>query len=709
VTNEATKLLKLKPSRYVLATSLGLTPANVDELYSILTPFCTSKHDIVDKTNLNAILRANSDIERRHPKLWIASEAVLNRALQGDVFVQSDLTREAILRRLSLYVYTSRFEDARNKLDADRACIIAGVPGVGKTTLAEMLLIEHIRDGWELITVRQNVSEALRTLQAHPDVKQVFYYDDFLGQVSVGEKLAKNEDGALVQILHALQYRRTKRLILTTREYILAQAERDYEKLARANLDVYRFVIECRDYDKEAKARILANHLSHVPSEHIAAIIREKGYRKIIEHPNYNPRLVETMTSRLKVRGTKPAEYLEAFIACLDDPSELWKSAYEAQLSEASRQLLLTMLRITRPASLSLLEQDFDAFFGQRCRELAWVQRTNDFERSLNELEGNFIRIRQNGNEKVVEWHNPSVIDFLGAWLRRHWRDTEALVATATRFAQIEELVNTVLVLVPPDDEVAISLPHETVLAEAMERTLVEVDITWQHLQTMFRLCGLYTDGAVRLLTQQVATALFDTLERVVVDTSIVVAILGEAKECSWIETSQLDRWKSQLKMYCLSMEDEWFDTLDAFMPIARWVAGNRELFSQEEYEGFGRLARKVVDSESHIDPFPNMESIWVEMKDSVTELQRLLTQDLKRELERIEERIESAEKPQISSQPFSKRETVVHATPIDSLFDALLHGCQGLDHAGLGDDREPAEEDGGEGADQLSQYDKMA
>src|SRR5262249_8998190 len=59
VSKEAKKLHVLKPQRYVLATSCGLTPGNVDELYDLLSPFCTSKHDILGKSDLNAILRDN--------------------------------------------------------------------------------------------------------------------------------------------------------------------------------------------------------------------------------------------------------------------------------------------------------------------------------------------------------------------------------------------------------------------------------------------------------------------------------------------------------------------------------------------------------------------------------------------------------------------------------------------------------------------------
>ena len=92
VSKEVDKLHRLKPHRYVLATSCGLTPRNVDELYNLLSPYCVSKHDIMGKSDLNGILTKNGDIERRHPKLWMTSEAVLSRVLQNDVFMQSDMT-----------------------------------------------------------------------------------------------------------------------------------------------------------------------------------------------------------------------------------------------------------------------------------------------------------------------------------------------------------------------------------------------------------------------------------------------------------------------------------------------------------------------------------------------------------------------------------------------------------------------------------------
>lgn len=140
---ELPKVRELRPSRYVLATSVGLSPANVDELFDLLSPDCVSKHDIYGRDDLNALLRKHPDVEKAHFKLWLTSETVLSRVLHNEVFVQSWLTEEEIRQRLSLYVYTDSFEKARTKLEKERVCVFSGVPGVAKTTLCRLPTPKH--------------------------------------------------------------------------------------------------------------------------------------------------------------------------------------------------------------------------------------------------------------------------------------------------------------------------------------------------------------------------------------------------------------------------------------------------------------------------------------------------------------------------------------------------------------------------------------
>lgn len=51
---ELTKIQKLNPARYVLTTSLSLTPHQVDEIKTILSPFIQSSGDIFGRDRLNS-------------------------------------------------------------------------------------------------------------------------------------------------------------------------------------------------------------------------------------------------------------------------------------------------------------------------------------------------------------------------------------------------------------------------------------------------------------------------------------------------------------------------------------------------------------------------------------------------------------------------------------------------------------------------------
>ncbi|MCM2404210.1 toll/interleukin-1 receptor domain-containing protein [Rhizobium sp. S153] len=75
----------LKPKRYVLATTVALTPANKDALAEIIGPSLLSTGDIFGADDLNALLRAHPEIERAHHKLWGQNTSVLEEVLSSVV------------------------------------------------------------------------------------------------------------------------------------------------------------------------------------------------------------------------------------------------------------------------------------------------------------------------------------------------------------------------------------------------------------------------------------------------------------------------------------------------------------------------------------------------------------------------------------------------------------------------------------------------
>jgi hypothetical protein len=341
---EVSKVQSLNPTRYILVTSLGLTPDNKESIKQLFDPYCSSTGDVYGKDDLNNLLGKHPKIERSHFKLWLTSTTVLQKVLQSSVFNRSEVEAEDIKRKFKYYVATGSVEKAKDILEKSHYCLIAGIPGIGKTILAEMLVAHYIAHDYEAIKVTSDISEAYATYR--PSDKQVFYYDDFLGQAGLEEKLGKNEEQSIIKFIELVRRSNTSRLILTTREYILNQAKTTHEKLSSSNIESKKFVLELSSYSELEKAKILYNHIyfSNLPEEHKNNLLQDKNYLKIIRHRNYNPRVIEIMTGLADRPEIEGETYTKTFLRNLDDPSKIWEHAFANQISEASRHLLVVLL-----------------------------------------------------------------------------------------------------------------------------------------------------------------------------------------------------------------------------------------------------------------------------------------------------------------------------------------------------------------------------
>ena len=138
-------------------------------------------------------------IERYTFKLWLSSVPVFEQILHSKV---KNVSRDALLKikqHAEYYVQNESFHEAIQILDKHNFCIIAGIPGIGKTILAEMLSLHFVNFGYEIVKISGDISEA--TELDYVNQKRVIYYDDFLGQSSLSEKLNKNEDQKLLDFI----------------------------------------------------------------------------------------------------------------------------------------------------------------------------------------------------------------------------------------------------------------------------------------------------------------------------------------------------------------------------------------------------------------------------------------------------------------------------------------------------------------------------
>jgi hypothetical protein len=240
---------------------------------------------------------------------------------------------------------------------------------------------------------------------------------------------------------------RASLFVLTTREYILRQATELYERLRQEGLDSDRFLLELPDYTSLDRARIFANHVFYSP--HLSkpfrrALLVKKGYQRIIYHENYNPRTIELITGLAKRwdDSVTPGRYVDYAVRTLEHPALIWKSAFEQEIDDHGRALILALVSLPRRVSLEHLESAFVAL----CRERSLALGNRAFERTLAALDDSLIRTSHDtegfpaSRGVVVQPYDPSVIDFMVDFLHHSAEDVLELARSCIFFEQSQWL-----------------------------------------------------------------------------------------------------------------------------------------------------------------------------------------------------------------------------------------------------------------------------
>ncbi len=433
--DELPKVKQLQPSRYILIASVNMTSDQKEKIVTLFNPYIVNPLDVICASDIEQEIDKNEHILRKNHKLWLTSSKVLELVLQKKIIGRSNRLEIDMKQKVKLYVETADVGRTLEILDKNHYGVISGAPGVGKTTLAQILSLYYVKDGFQLAYVT-NIDEAEDII--NEDTRQIIYYDDFLGNVKFSPY--KNEDKRLVNLLRRVQASKKTKLIMTTREYIIRQARSDYEELDRVNIDISKVTIELSSYTTFQRAHILYNHLyySSLDKSFIENILLGKGYEKIIHHKNYNPRLIEAMTTSEHFLGTISKNFTNDFINLLDNPAKVWERAFEKHISQLSRALLYVLFTSPAQVSIADLEQTLHNFIKIYGVKLEGDDFATSFNIALKELDGTFIRIDFSEGERVLEFANPSIIDFLTTYIKDSERVKQSLI---TSYAYLEPLL----------------------------------------------------------------------------------------------------------------------------------------------------------------------------------------------------------------------------------------------------------------------------
>lgn len=357
--DEAPKVNILKPARYILITSLPLSMRNKKAILEALHPHIKREDDVWGAEDLNDALSRHPEIEKRHYKLWLSSSTVLTAFLNHAIIGRSAAVLEEMAADIGLFVPTKDHQEARNRLREEHAVLVTGEPGIGKTTIARQLVLEHVAKGYELVAIEESISEAESVYEVGK--KQIFYFDDFLGSTYL-ESLRAKQDSHVATFLARIGRDSTKRFVLTSRTNILNQGATLSESVNSLKVGRTRHEVVVSNMNLLDRAHILYNHLWHgtLDKRYIDELYVEERYRAVIGHSNFNPRLVAFILDPIKVADRAPAEYWKYVTNTLRNPVDLWGHFFEAQITQESRDIVCLLV----VAGGGLSEAELRAGFG---------------------------------------------------------------------------------------------------------------------------------------------------------------------------------------------------------------------------------------------------------------------------------------------------------------------------------------------------------
>ncbi|MGM5473033.1 restriction endonuclease [Bacillus pumilus] len=415
------KVRKLKPDRYILGISMALTRQQTKDIVELFKEFNVTEHDILDRVELNRLLSQPTyrKVIINQPKLLIPNSNVLERLLKE--YLHSRIYRESAYRlkdackTAKTFIPSKVYRSAVTNWDINRTIILSGEPGVGKTTIAQILALAHLYqdqlNGFRWVYSIDDIYSML-----DEDQIQVFILDDYWGSILEKEKNKKEEERLAKLIKDIENFPNDTRLIITTREYILQQLIHK-SPLLKKIFDNYTLICNLEAYSESEKASILFSRLyySKLNYEHVNYLHLHTD--EIVYHDNYNPRVLSLFLDQKPQSYETPEDYLNRLLIYLDCPSDFWRDIFDNLSNEA--KFVAFLLLITSTPSL---QEDLEVCYKNSLHYYFNETHTKNLSESLRELEETMIKTVYDDeyDDIFIYFINPSAQDFLLDFLKEN-------------------------------------------------------------------------------------------------------------------------------------------------------------------------------------------------------------------------------------------------------------------------------------------------
>ena len=343
----------------------------------------------------------------------------LGRWLPEGARERSTLDVGAARALAQVFVPTVAYRRALKVLDAHHFAVLTGPPEMGKTSIARMIALASMSNGWEAFECKAP-EEIHRCFDRSRS--QVFVADDAFGsteyRADAGERWAREME-RLLRMMDDCHF-----LIWTSRPAPLRAGLRRIHRERGAE----RFpqpggvLVDASNLTLDEKVLILLRHAKAKLPDQLRPLFRDAGYA-IVSHRHFTPeRIRRLVSSDMRLLPRKEGVWLEALIEShIQTPTDAMRASFNS-LSEEQRDLFIAMLdappgRIEERELGRLARLHHPAGLSKAPMEL--VDRLTD----------HFLRVT---DTLKVEWVHPSWRDLVIDHLRENPEPRQAFLANCT-------------------------------------------------------------------------------------------------------------------------------------------------------------------------------------------------------------------------------------------------------------------------------------
>ena len=437
--------------KYVIVTSMGLSPVNLKEIRDYADEIIPNAIPTDDYIIYSSTLTTLSQ-QKEYRDVFMdygLLEKDISIILKSDRLKSVEAESQEYFSDFDskYFVETSFLGEAYHILQREHIVLIQGPAGIGKTTTCSMLgnlFLNNDDNVFDVIVRRvEDINEVLKlyheVYRGSEDRNLFVVFDDFLGRnkFDVEERILQD----IRKLYSASTYTNNLFICLNSRTQIVQDAtsmNSEFQKLINEKFSEERkFIIDLSKYSDEERAHIFrkvfkrkAHYLENDDKKELVEKYNDligRDWTRIVQHRNYFPRLVELIANNFKDSNENFYDYV---VYNLEHPNQLYNNLFN-NLKDEEKYLLFSLLRFDSfPIKEEWLINSLHALK---------LNPIFDFKKSLKKLDGSWVTFKKESfdDDSMVDFFNPSIIDFLNDKLKEYPKITEEITENSIYLHQL--------------------------------------------------------------------------------------------------------------------------------------------------------------------------------------------------------------------------------------------------------------------------------